>query len=211
MKYKAVAFDYNGTLVDDWKLMFEVILCHIAAGLGVPPTVVEYLRTFEPPYVEYIRKCGSMIPESRNWSIWDELSTEFQIEPHQGAEELLRFLTWHGIPCYVITANQRVRVNEGLIQHGLKRYFRALISDDERKEAGIRKVLEEHKLHPSEMIYIGDMRVDMQAAKATGVVGVGIGSVKGHESEHCEILREAGATHAFRSMSAFHNALMNGL
>ncbi len=209
---KVIAFDFNGTLVGDNDHQHAVLCHHIELGLGNPPTMPEFLRTYQPPYLDYVRSWGGMVPSTQAWDVWDVLIQELG-EPglHAGVLPLLEYLVALEVPIYVVSANQKARVEAGLEKHGILQFFQAIYGDDEHKEVGLQKIIGDHGISPRELMYVGDMRVDMYAARAVGAVGIGIGAATGYEAEHCLILREAGATHPFRSMTAFHNALMNGL
>ena len=210
MTPKVIAFDFNGTLMNDGELMYAVLCFHIGLGPGTPPSYPEFIRTFCPPYLDYVQKYGATVPEELNWSAWDQIRAKNPTYPQAGVQALLEQLLQNKIPNYVITANNRHRVENELITHGLHTFFKDLYADCEYKHPEIRKILKAHTVKPQEMMYVGDMPVDMHAAQATGVIGIGIGSAKGHEKEHCQILRDAGATYVFPSMSAFHDALALG-
>lgn len=210
MAIEAISLDWNGTVMADGKLMFAVVEAHCHHGLGTPPTLVEFIRNFHPPYRDYIRKHGSLIPESGNWSVWDEMRKEIPVHVQPGAPALLERFLRTDVPAYVVTANQRARVEDDLVKHGLRPLVKGLFADAEVKVPEIEEILRMHGIRPAQMMHVGDMPVDMRAAKATGVIGIGIAWADECHEEHHEILREAGARHTFSSLAKFHDALIRG-
>ena len=66
----------------------------------------------------------------------------------------------------------------------LSRYFEVVLGGPTGKVEHFKKLLKKWKLHPSEMLYIGDSHGDSVVAKKVGIKGVLIDSNKGHAALH---------------------------
>lgn len=209
---KAVGFNWGGTLVNTALSKFEVTRLQIQRGGGNAPSRVKFLETYESPHMEYLRRYGSNISEEDSWKIWEEVLGESKpVTMHLGVPALVERFARSDIRCYIVTANPLDTIHRQLNQFHMTRFFSGIYAKEESKEHGICSILENCEIKdPREMFYFGDMRIDMHAAKKTGVTGIGIASMRGHEEHHSRVLREAGATHAFYSLSDFHDALIRG-
>ena len=203
---KVVVFDWDGTVVDNFDHMYNVFTRQVLMGGGVVPSTSQFLETYEPPHQQFLLKCGARITDEEAWRVWLETPILFGL--HDGVTEVLQLLQTLQIPCYIATANQEKRIREQLEKFSLASYFSGIYSE-EHKHLSLLDIAQVHAdERRSDILYIGDMRVDMAAAVTAQVTGVGIASSR-HKDIHMKLLFGAGAKHVFPSMRHLHQALIS--
>jgi phosphoglycolate phosphatase-like HAD superfamily hydrolase len=203
---KAIVFDWDGTIMDNFELMFEVLTRQILQGGGMPPTIPDFLSNYVPPHMEYLAKHGSTLSEEVAWKVW--LQVPSRVMPYDGAHTLFEHVQALKIPCYIATANQKARVEAQLTEFGLHHYFTELYSDQEHKYQSLEMVCElNHAVDRKDVWYVGDMRTDMESAIKAGVTGIGIASSQCKEV-HMSVLKDAGAVQTFSTLADFHASLL---
>lgn len=185
MKYKAVIFDMDGTLVNSiYALMYSVnnVLekhgldkineeqCRLFVGNGIRELVRKAARIDNPEDERLTIYYTEMIDEySKNW--------DYRMHVYDGITELLDSLSRENIKLGVNTNK-----NEDIAQLILDKYFPGYFSymvggraDVPRKPdpAGAVMIAGRFGVSPSECIYLGDSNVDIKTAKNARMYAAG--------------------------------------
>ena len=197
VRYPAVLFDLDGTLIDSGAMILasfrhatQTVLERkipdeeLVAAVG-GATIHEQMRSFDPDRVDELVE----VYRAHHIPLHDEL------EAFDGVEDLLATLRGQGRKLAIVTAKRRVGVELAFEVLGIGRFFDAVVSaeDTERHKPDpepVRLALARLGVEPTEAAFVGDSPFDVGAGKAAGVFSVGV-SWGGLHSE--ERLREAGA------------------
>lgn len=186
--YKAVIFDYDGVVADTLAPNYEAwTLIGKELGFSIPDTHDEFGKLFVKDWQEVLNDFGANTPEkfAKTQEIYKSnlyhLSRE--VRPFEGIPELLKQLHESGFRLVIASGNYGDYLRHQLQQFGLADYF-DMISGSEDSEAPkphpsqLQYILKHLACGPHEVIYVGDMVVDMQAGKQAGVaknIGVAYG------------------------------------
>lgn len=184
-----VIFDWSGTLVDDLPAVWRASN-HALERAGVPAMPLEqFRREFRLPardfYVERVPK--EALPELERWFLDGFRQVQDSVTPLPHAREFLEFCRSQGLRTFLLSA-----VHPALFEHqerasGFGGFLdRTYLGANDKKDL-ITRILEENGLDPSQTIFIGDMRHDIETAHHGGVQSVGV--LTGYDS--LEKLRDA--------------------
>ena len=188
-QYKAVLFDFDGTLGDTLPLCVEAFHRAMEPILGRTLTDGEILATFGPSEegttailleqngIAATTSAGEKSPEYQRgladyFRWYEELHPTLSPRPFAGIPELLRQLKAAGIVLGLVTGKGPVTCELSLKQYDMAGVFDAVETGYEqglRKPDGIGRILDRFKIAPSETIYVGDMPSDVAAARSCGV------------------------------------------
>ena len=170
---KLIIFDFDGTIADTFDVGFT-IFNELAEELGcrqVEHTEISRMRTMHTlELLRYMR-----IPITRMGYIarrgCEELSARIDsIQPFVGASQALHALHAHGYRLGIITSNLGSNVSRFLCNHDLEIFeFVQGSSKILGKAREIRAVLRKLKLHPAEVLLVGDETRDVETAKTAGI------------------------------------------
>ena len=177
LKYKAILFDLDGTLIDTDKLIFmgyyhlfkkyrkdyKVTFEDMMSFLG--PTLIDMFNI----YFEKEDK-KALIEEYREYVMANH--NRF-VNVFDGAKELFIELHQLGIHIGVVTSKRKDVAFYGLKQFGLDKYCEILVDCDDVKNfkphpEGVLKALEYFNVSPCEALMVGDSKSDMLAGKSAG-------------------------------------------
>lgn len=86
----------------------------------------------------------------------------------EGTLEFLKSFS-REIPLYIASATPQVELDEICRRRHISQYFESIFGSPISKKAAIRTVLNDLRLVPTDLVFIGDARVDLEAARDTGV------------------------------------------
>lgn len=175
---KAVLFDFDGTLVDSFAAI-AASTNHVRAGYGLPPMAEAEVRR----YVGYgldnlMADLVPVAPVDEAVARYREhhatvMFTQTRLMP--GAAEALPELARRGLRLGVCS-NKRVEFTRQLVHAlGLGEYFPAVLGPDDVQgrakpdPAMLLEGLTRLGVSASDSLYVGDMIVDVQTARAAGV------------------------------------------
>lgn len=178
LRYRAVLFDLDGTLVDSYAALTEAVN-HARRGEGLHDLDAERIRTLVGDGLEKLLQRAFGRDEIERHTV-EAFETRYDEVCCEGSrvladvESTLEQLAARGIAMGVCTNKPTVFSRKILDFVGLSRYFRAIVGPD---LAGARKpearhllvTLEAARCAAEETLFVGDMPIDVRAARNSGV------------------------------------------
>ena len=187
MKYKAVIFDLDGTLLDTLQDLADAVN-GVLSRSGFPEHGLEAYRYFVGDGVEYLARRA--LPEKYRdeatvtgfvTAIMDEYSQRWPNHtcPFEGIPELLDALTARRIRMAILTNkpddSTRVMVSKLLPRWQFHIILGATpLLPKKPDPQGASQIADYLKLPPQAFLYVGDSDIDMKTASAAGMYAVGV-------------------------------------
>jgi phosphoglycolate phosphatase len=199
-KYDLVIWDWNGTLLDDTTLCYdianEMLLEH---GFAALPDVEDYRKIFMFPVIDYYRLMGytfeteSFEAVSRRFvALYAERFSAAALQPC--AEDALAAVLETGARQVLLSATGQAKLDEQVSYFRLNRYFDRVIGGSNNLAHGKADYavdfLRESGVSPARALFIGDTDHDYEIASSIGCSCALI--VTGHQTR--ERLAALGAT-----------------
>jgi len=207
MRYRAVIFDLDGTLLDTLADIADSANT-VLASHGLPTYPVVQYRQWVGSGVRWLFEhvlpsedggdelIGQCIREFRqlyrhNWNV--------RTQPYEGVAELLASLAARRVKMAVLSNKPDESVHLCVSEYFPDCGFEMVLGDCDGipckpDPAGAMKIMEHIGVPPEQFVYLGDTPVDMKTAAAAGVEAVG--ALWGFRS--LEELRDSGARHFVR-------------
>ena len=185
MKYKAVIFDLDGTLLNTLSDLADSAN-HVLSELSLPIHDYESYKYFVgngiPKLIERCLPADRQELHSKALSMFSEyyaLHSKDKTAPYDDIKELLGTLSEKGLKLGVITNKAHdiaVKVVEEYFGRDIFGRIRGLDDSIKAKPdpSGALSVMECLGVTPSDVLYIGDSGVDMQTAKNAGFTPLGV-------------------------------------
>lgn len=185
MKYKAVIFDLDGTLLNTLSDLADSAN-HVLSELSLPTHDYESYKYFVgngiPKLIERCLPADRQELHSKALSMFSEyyaLHSKDKTAPYDDIKELLYSLSEKGLKLGVITNKAHgiaVKVVEEYFGKDIFGRIRGLDDSIKAKPdpSGALSVMEGLGVTPTEVLYIGDSGVDMQTAKNAGFTPLGV-------------------------------------
>lgn len=218
MKYSAVLFDLDGTLLNT--------IGDIAAAMNHALTEGGYPEHPEDAYYDMVgwgldELCRRALPEGEGtqdliqklegeWKAYYHEHPADRTEPYDGVEELLSALVESNIALGVLSNKPDELVRKTVEQLLPSRYFAVVRGQSEEfphkpDPASLLHMLQEIQVEPEEACLVGDSEIDMETARNAGVGAVAVSW--GFRS--LETLREAGAEVTVHSTEELRRYLLD--
>lgn len=187
-KRKSIIFDLDGTTVDTLESLAKTGNTMLET-LGFPPRPTDDYRYFSgngaKVLVERALKAsgaGDEVSLMEACELYNRCFSEhccYKVRPYEGLPEILQRLRDRGFHLFILTNKGQVFADrvirtaypdnpfDGVFG---QRRGRPLKPD---KEAAV-DILEQWKLHPEDVIFVGDTSVDMEMAKHSGFHSIGV-------------------------------------
>lgn len=175
---EAVVWDFNGTLLLDTPLCYEIAnRMRAERGMEPIPDFVSYRAYFRFPVVEYYRDMGYTFETETYddicrefYALYEEGFPRCPLRPH--AVETVRALRSKGIRQALLSATSSVRLREQIALHGLAKEFDLVAGtgDDyaDGKAGAAKRCVEDLGVDPANVVFVGDTDHDLDVARRTG-------------------------------------------
>lgn len=176
--YRAVVWDWNGTLLDDADLCVES-MNRVLAKYALPPLDAErYRALFRFPVVEYYRSLGFNFERDPFERVglefmdhYEQRRTHCELRP--GARAALSAIRGQGVRQFVLSAYQERRLRSLLEHHGLSAFFDGIAGGgDDYAHGKVDRALAWKSSWMSagggRVLLIGDTDHDAEVAQAMG-------------------------------------------
>jgi phosphoglycolate phosphatase len=177
-RFAAIVFDLDGTLIDSYSALAEAIN-FARRGCGYPEADAELIRHSVGDGLEVLLErtfAPDPVPDDARRLFEEHYDAICCDESRilEGVESTLAALQGMGVRMAVCT-NKPTRFSQKILEHfGLARRFSAVVGPD---LAGARKpdarhvlfTLERVEREPSESLFVGDMTIDVEAARNAGM------------------------------------------
>jgi HAD superfamily hydrolase (TIGR01509 family) len=188
---KGIAFDFDGTIVDSMKMVFDV-LNESLRKRSLPSIEVELLgRMAGLPLIDII-STKAQISESAAKEVEKdvfEAYTSFcrsscQLLPH--VESTLKILKSKSIKLGLLTTTPKKPLKAVVERFSLNDYFDIMLAKEDVKNKpnpeGLERIIKKFKIRKDECIFVGDSPIDILTGKAAGVktiaVSTGIANIE---------------------------------
>lgn len=175
MKYKAILYDLDGTLLDTADMNIVTLQRIIREELGVERSCAELRYSFAQPGMKTIRDLGVADVEGV-YARWVRYVNEFPhpAAPYPGAVEALAELHARGVLQGVVSSKKRRQYEIDFIAQGLDRYMSAAVLEEDTPNhkpdpEPLILCLERLGATADEALYVGDTPSDCLAAHAAGM------------------------------------------
>ncbi|MGV1008227.1 MAG: HAD family hydrolase [Dermatophilaceae bacterium] len=180
-RWPAVLFDLDGTLVDTVELIVQSYQHAFRSVLGAEQPEVRIRAWIGQPLLRCFRQAS---PEHASalvecYTAWNLANTERLARRYAGIDGLLADLRAAGVHVGVVTSKRRGPADLALARCGLEDLLETVVSleDTERHKpdpAPLLLAARRLQVGRHETAYVGDAAVDLQAARAAGMSGVGV-------------------------------------
>ncbi len=195
--FRAVLFDWDGTLVDSAAKSYRCYV-HVFAAYGIDYDRDTFARTYSPDWYRTYEDIG--LPREA-WSEADARWLEcYETQASQllpGAREALERLAARGVVQGLVSSGDPGRVRREIVTLGLASFFATVVcgGETERRKPDPQPLLvalARLGVAPPESAYVGDSPEDVMMARAAGAFAVGIPG--GFPNRHA---LEASGPHVF--------------
>ncbi len=191
MRFKALLFDLDGTLLDSFSAHLEAYRI-MFARFGIHITNESFLASYSPNWYETYEAMGlpKEVWEIAN-SYWLEAAASQTPDLFPGVERILTRLST-SYKLGLVTSGSKSRVWRDLARTGVSGHFEVVITGDDVQQPkpapeGLQLALGKLDLQPHEAVYIGDAQADYEMAQAAKVDFVGVRSAFASlkSTDHC--------------------------
>ena len=174
MAFKAVIFDWNGTLLDDTLIWHAALRETFRAFNAKAPTIEEYFRALKQDYLDVYRMHGITATREELHVVYD---SAYRTLLHQtvldaDAKHILDELSDLGIPMYLVTMQLPELVEPLLEKFGIHDHFADRLYRVIRKDDVIKNIARDIDISPKDCLAVGDAPADIRHANRAGVTSV---------------------------------------
>lgn len=177
-KYKHIIWDWNGTILNDTQIVFDVY-SEIAVKEGLVPVSLEQFRTtFTFPTIKTYEILGFNILEEN----FKRMNSDFHViysekiknaKLHEGVSDIFEKIKNFNITQAIISARPHTYLEKEVPNYGIEKYFKSIngIASEEGDSKVSLGVSYISKLNFSKesVLFIGDTDHDFEVASAMGI------------------------------------------
>ncbi len=177
MNIRHIVWDWNGTLLNDKQLAVTAINVLLKRYELPMITLEKYLEIFSFPVVDYYKSLGFDFDKTPFTVVGTEFIDEytarmFDVEMHENAKSILKFINNQGIPQSLLSAAKQQMLDELMDFHNIVKYFSTVAGLDNhyansKLEVG-KALVKKLALPPEQILFVGDTLHDVSVANAIG-------------------------------------------
>ncbi|MBI5158945.1 HAD family hydrolase [Candidatus Micrarchaeota archaeon] len=180
MKFKAIVFDWDGTLFDSISSCWQVYL-EVFDEFGITRISLEQFREeFIGDYHAYYLFKG--IKEKDLWKVdelWRRLFAKKKVFLLPHVFSTLKQLHEKKVKIALVSNGDGARIREELKEHHIHSFFNTIVTSDDVREFkpspnGLIIALKRLGVKKSEVLYVGDSEDDVRAGKRAGIKTIGV-------------------------------------
>lgn len=178
VKYKHLIWDWNGTLIDDAWLCFEIFNRQIRHR-NLPAVDFHYYRcNFTVPLRKALDKFGLKLSDDERQEFSREFFSEYEqgfksCQPHRGALDMLERAKAAGLSQSVLSSLPISILKDQAPHFGFDTFMHPILGPDEWDGEGKialgKRWIKDWHISPKEMLMLGDTDHDADVAEAMGV------------------------------------------
>jgi phosphoglycolate phosphatase len=175
MKY--IFWDFNGTILDDARLCYDILSEMLKEEERPPVTFEEYLMIFTFPVEAYydvvydLKKTSFIELAHRFIERYQPRSLSCPL--HEGVLETIKACEDMGYINVLLSASEEKNLHEQLKHYGIEHLFSAILGTKDvyatSKVMVGKRFMEEQKINPKDVLMIGDTLHDAEVAEALGI------------------------------------------
>lgn len=176
MKKKYIFWDFNGTILDDRMLCFDILNEMLVENHRKTVTLKDYLMIFDFPVKNYYEKVYDF-----NETPFHQLSKRFMelYQPrsmneklHQGVIDSIFYYQSMGVKNILLSASEEKNLKEQIEHFGISHYFEDILgthnAHGESKLEVAKKYVKSKGIKGSDAVIIGDTLHDAEVGEALG-------------------------------------------
>lgn len=214
MKYSAIFWDWNGTLVDDLDYNIDCINSVVEKRGYKKIDKETYFDTFGFPIIDFYKKLGFDFEKDSYTEVADEYIERYNshaddIPLRKGVKEALAVYADKGIKQFILSASEKKIVEHGLMCRGIENYFTDILGLDNFLAGGkatVGKAYLEKNPIAGKIVMIGDTQHDRDVALELGMDCILLRG--GHSSD--KKLEELGVPIAEEANQTYRYVLPSG-
>lgn len=179
-KWRVAIFDWNGTLCNDFPLVYRVVEAIFAAYNLRPPTPAEYRNEVEADFIKLYHNHG--IPQHVTAQYLNNKFRKKILEEYWNGIRLQRntkFVLSNckklGLKCAIISGEMSQILKKRLDDFGIAKYFDYVAADAylKPKTELMKMAINEIGVKPKETFYVDDSCDGIKSAKEVGIATIG--------------------------------------
>ncbi|MBI5225682.1 HAD family hydrolase [Candidatus Micrarchaeota archaeon] len=170
-------FDWSGTLSDDFDMVYGATASVIRQlDDGYVLSEDEYRQHFELPYMNFYKNYGLDVTKAKVDDLFFKAVEKNGVfpKPLPFSRELLEGLRKQGRQTYLFSAHPTHLVKREVAEFGYADLFDGIEAGIIDKIVSLKSFVAKNKLDPKTTAYVGDLVHDVEAAKAAGVISIGL-------------------------------------
>jgi HAD superfamily hydrolase (TIGR01509 family) len=180
---RSVVFDFDGTLVDSMKIIFEA-LNEALSKRNLPTIGLDLLGRMAGRPISDIINAKMYVPEPTIKTIEEDVFKAYvefcrmscQLLPN--VENTLKVLKSKGVKLGLLTTTPRKPLKVVVRKLAIGNYFEIMLAKDDAKSKpdpdGLKQIITEFGIRKDECLYVGDSPIDILTGKAAGIRTIAI-------------------------------------
>ncbi len=176
MKKKYIFWDFNGTILDDRRLCFDILNEMLEENGRKKVTLKDYLMIFDFPVKNYYAKVYDLnetpfnVLSNRFIELYQPRSMNEKL--HLGVIDTIFYYKSMGVKNILLSASEKDNLKEQVGHFGISHYFDDILgtqnSHGESKLEVAKKYVKSKKIKGSDAVIIGDTLHDAEVGEALG-------------------------------------------
>lgn len=175
MRYRYVAFDLDGTLIDSEEAVLRSLRDTLLAVTGEDHPLSELTFSLGIPGEDCLKRLCLPDPV-KTLEQWEDTLRRYTplVKLFPAVPELLETLTDMGVSLGVVTSKTQEELSYDFIPLGLEKYFSTVVTATDTAlhkpcPEPLLKFMERSGAAPEETLYVGDSSYDRECARSAGV------------------------------------------